>query len=163
MNELSTSVDIDAPSDVVWDVLTDFDEYGEWNPFALVAGRPTEGARLTVELRPPGKRATTFRPTVTRVDPGEELRWRGHLFVRGLYDGEHRFSLEALDDGRTRFVQSETFEGLLVGPINRWLGDATREGFEAMNEALRARAESRAGTSAGDAAAAAGAAGDAAV
>jgi len=142
MSELSTSVEIDAPTETVWAVLTDFDAYPEWNPFMTITGRATEGARLTVELRPPGKRATTFRPTVTRVTEQRELRWRGHLLVAGLYDGEHRFELELLDDGRTGFTQAETFGGLLVGPINRWLGDATREGFERMNAALKARAES---------------------
>jgi hypothetical protein len=142
VNELSTSVEIDAPTDAVWTVLTNFDAYPEWNPVMQVAGRPTEGARLTVELRLPGKRATTFRPTVTRVTEQRELRWLGHLLVAGLYDGDHRFELEPLADGRTRFTQAETFGGLLAGPINRWLGDATREGFERMNAALKARAES---------------------
>jgi hypothetical protein len=142
VSELSTSVEIDAPTETVWAVLTDFDAYPEWNPFLEIAGRASEGARLTVEIRPPGRRATTFRPTVKRVDEGREFRWLGHLFVAGLYDGEHRFELEALDDGRTRFTQAETFGGLLVGPIARLLGDATRRGFEQMNEALRVRAES---------------------
>jgi hypothetical protein len=151
VNELSTSVEIDAPGDVVWDVLTDFDAYDEWNPFMRIAGRPVEGARLTVELRPPGKRAATFRPTVTRVDHGRDFAWLGHLFVTGLYDGEHRFRLEDVGDGRTRLVHAETFEGLLVRPINGWLGDATRRGFESMNEALKMRAESLAAESTLDA------------
>ena len=142
MSELFTSVDVDAPVETVWTVLTDFDDFPEWNPFMRIAGRPSEGARLSVELRPPGKRATTFRPTVTHVDHGRELRWLGHLFVPGLYDGEHRFRLEDLGDGRTRFTQSETFGGLLVRPVDRLFGDATRRGFESMNEALKARAES---------------------
>jgi hypothetical protein len=149
MSELSTSVEIDAPTETVWTVLTAFDTYPEWNPFMEIIGRASEGARLTVELRPPGKRATAFRPTVTRVDEGREFRWLGHLFVAGLYDGEHRFELEALEGGRTRFTQAETFGGLLVGPINRWLGESTRKGFEEMNEALKARAESLASDAAG--------------
>jgi hypothetical protein len=143
--ELSTAVYIDAPPETVWRVLTDFEDYPEWNPFLRVLGRANEGAHLSVELRPPGRRTVTFRPTVTRVERGREFRWLGHLGVPGLYDGEHRFRVEADGDG-TRFTQSERFDGLLVGVVNRWLGmgPATEAGFEAMNDALKTRAEAAA-------------------
>lgn len=142
MRELTTDIDIDAPPETVWRVLADFDHYPAWNPFMRVLGRPNRGARLVVDLSPPGARQTRFRPTVTHVERGRELRWRGHLFVTGLYDGEHRFRIESREDGGSRFVQAESFSGLLVGPINRFVGDATRRGFEAMNAALKTRAES---------------------
>ena len=29
----SDAIDIDAPVERVWEVLTDFERYGEWNPF----------------------------------------------------------------------------------------------------------------------------------
>jgi hypothetical protein len=41
---------------------------------------------------------------------------------------------------RTRLTQSEEFSGLLV-PFTATVLERTRAGFEAMNEALRARAE----------------------
>jgi hypothetical protein len=45
------------------------------------------------------------------------------------------------DVGRCRFEQFETFSGLLAGPI-LWTAEApTRQEFEAMNRALKARAE----------------------
>jgi len=47
----------------------------------------------------------------------------------------------AEDVGRCRFEQFETFAGLLVAPIMWTAAAPTREGFEAMNRALKARAE----------------------
>ncbi|WP_396610977.1 SRPBCC family protein [Haloferax sp. S1W] len=94
--ELTTSIEIDAPPERVWDVLVDFDHYHEWNPFMRVAGRPNEGATLTVHLMPPGGRESVFEPDVTHCEKHRELRW---------------------------------------------LGDETRAGFEAMNEALKTRVE----------------------
>ena len=140
--ELVTEIDVDATPERVWAVLTDFDRYDEWNPFMRVVGRANEGARLDVELRPPGGRAVRFRPTVTHAERGRELRWLGHLYVVGLYDGEHRFTLEPLDGGRTRFVHAESFGGVLAGIVNRVVGESTERGFRAMNEALKARVES---------------------
>ncbi|WP_101295167.1 SRPBCC domain-containing protein [Halegenticoccus soli] len=145
MHEIRATTEIDAPPEIVWRVLTAFDRYPEWNPFLTVVGRPNYGAHLVVEVRPPGRSAARFRPTVTAVERGRELRWLGHLFAPGLFDGEHRFALEPLNDGdRTRFVQSESFRGALAGPLARWLGPATERGFREMNGALKERAEAAA-------------------
>jgi hypothetical protein len=143
MPEIHTTVDVDAPPERVWEVLTDFERYSEWNPFARVLGRPNVGAHLSVELTPPNGRSMRFRPEVTVVESGREFRWLGHLFVPGLFDGEHRYVLEPLDGGsRTRLIHAERFSGVLAGVLLRFVGDDTEAGFERMNEALKRRAES---------------------
>jgi hypothetical protein len=140
--ELSTRVDVDAPPEQVWAVLTDFDRYHEWNPFVRIVGRPTRNARLHVELTPPGGRTVRLRPTVTRAEQGRELRWLGHLWRPGVFDGEHRFVLEPLDGGsRTAVTHAEVFTGTLVPLLWRVVGAGTERGFEAMNAALKRRVE----------------------
>ena len=141
MRSISHSIEIDAVPERVWSVLTDRASFAEWNPFIRrLEGELTAGERLEVEIKPPGGRAMTFKPTVTAVEPNRELRWLGHLLVRGLFDGEHRFEIERLGDGRSRFTQSERFSGLLVRPFGGTLAK-TERGFEAMNRALKERAE----------------------
>ena len=150
MKDIVTSVDVDAPAETVWDVLVDFEAYPEWNPRSRITGTPAEGERLVVAPGPEAEGMPTFKPRVRQAD-GTELRWLGHLYVRGLFDGEHRFVVEDLGEGRSRFVQSESFGGLLVRPIMRLYGEDTRAGFEAVNAALKARAEAvAAGPSDGD-------------
>ena len=141
MRELRTEIEIDAPPEQVWQVLTDFGPYPEWNPFIrLIEGEPQVGSRLKVRIEPPGGRAMTFRPTVQAAETARELRWLGRLFLPGLVDGEHRLALEQLEGGRSRFIQSERFSGLLVGLLAGTLR-ATERGFEEMNEALKSRVE----------------------
>lgn len=141
MKHLETEVTIAAPPNVVWEILSDLDRYSEWNPFVIEAeGSLAVGSRLEVRLQPPGGRATTFRPTVTVVEPERTFEWLGHLGVRGVFDGRHRFQLEPTAVG-TRLVQSEQFGGILVPVLSRSLDRSTRAGFEAMNHALKARAE----------------------
>lgn len=140
--QIRTEIIIDAPPRRVWDVLTDFSAYPDWNPFIRrIAGEVKEGARLEVELRPPGSRATTIRPTVKAAATERELRWLGSLGVPGLFDGEHAFHLEPIGGQRTRLVHEETFSGLLAPAVLRLIGAQTRQGFMAMNEALKNRAE----------------------
>ena len=81
-----------------------------------------------------------------RIEAEQELSWLGRLFIPGLFDGQHSFELELRPGGGTRFTQSEHFRGVLVPLMGRLLSD-TGKGFEAMNEALRDRAEARQQTS----------------
>ena len=148
MSELVTSVDIDAPAETVWTVLTDFARYPEWNGRTRIDGEAVEGARLHVTPGPDAGNLPSFNPRVLRAD-GHELRWLGHLYVRGLFDGEHSFVVEERGEGRSRLTQSETFSGLLVGPVLRRYGEETEEGFHAVNRALKARAEELAAEDAG--------------
>ena len=140
--EIQTSVDIDAPAERVWAVLADFERYPAWNPFVREArGEVREGARLVVRLGPPGGSVRTFKPVVTRAEPGRALSWRGTLGAGWVFRGEHTFRLEPLGAGRTRFHHGETFGGLLVPLLRKSLDTDTRRGFEAMNRALKAEAE----------------------
>ncbi|WP_338727601.1 SRPBCC domain-containing protein [Haladaptatus sp. DJG-WS-42] len=142
MAELTTSVDIDAPPATVWQVLTDFSSYPGWNDYMHISGQPTVGSRLHVSPGPAAGRLPTFKPRVLTADENRELRWLGHFYVNGLFDGEHRFVIDDLGDGRSRFTQSETFSGLLVGPFNRLMSSQTERNFNAVNAALKERAES---------------------
>jgi hypothetical protein len=138
---IETEIDINAPAAKVWAVLTDFPHMPLWNPFITsISGMPAAGERLSVTVRPPGKSAMTFRPTLLAVRPERELRWLGHFIVSGIFDGEHYFLLDPLGDDRTRLTQGESFSGFLVGFMQGAL-DATETGFNAMNAALKRQAE----------------------
>jgi hypothetical protein len=81
-----TQVRIAAPASRVWQVLTDFPRYPEWNPFITgIEGVPEAGARLRVRIQPPGRRSMTFKPAVLVVVRDRELRWLGHLFLPHLF------------------------------------------------------------------------------
>lgn len=139
--QLQSTIEIAAPAERVWAILTDFGAYPEWNPFIpSIEGDAREGAALNVRIAPPGGRAMTFKPRVTAAEQERLLRWLGRLGLPGLLDGEHSFRLDPAGAGRTRFVQSERFSGLLVRFFAKTLAQ-TERGFAQMNEALKRRAE----------------------
>lgn len=83
----------------------------------------------------------TFRPTVIATEAEQRLAWRGKLGIRGLFDGEHSFTLEPFDGGcSTRFVYAENFSGVLVRVAGKMLA-RTAKGFDQFNEAIKQRAE----------------------
>jgi len=139
---IERSIEIDASPTTVWSTLTDTAAYPDWNPFMTrLAGDFTVGATLEVRIEPPNARPMTFKPTVLAMEPERELRWLGKFILPGLVDGEHTLRIEPLAEGRSRFIQTERFSGLLVRPLRSMLGK-TELGFEQMNVALKARAES---------------------
>ncbi|QXP82643.1 SRPBCC domain-containing protein [Methylococcus sp. Mc7] len=142
MHQLETQIEIEAPVEQVWSLLIDFPSYPRWNPFVRsVEGTLEVGQFLKVFIQPPGASGMWFRPTVLALQPNRELRWKGKLFLPGLFDGEHYFKLEAKPGGGTTFRQGETFSGLLVPLLRRSLDGATKQGFVAMNEAVKRQAE----------------------
>lgn len=141
-HRLDTSIEIDAPSERVWSILTDFAGYPRWNPFVRsIAGELEVGRTLDVAVHPPGGRAMTFHPIVLAVEPGRELRWKGKLLIPGLFDGEHWIRVGRGAHGRVVVEHGELFNGLLVPRFRPSIDGATRAGFVAMNEALKREAE----------------------
>jgi len=146
MAQIATSIEIQAPPQTVWDIVADFAAYRSWNPFVKsIAGLQDPGSTLVVTLQPQGGRAMTIRPRLLVCRAPEELRWKGRLVLPGLFDGEHSFQISQLDADKTLFRHEETFSGVLVPLLFRGeLRRATERGFEAMNRALKLRAESSA-------------------
>lgn len=141
MQLIETATDIRAPAARLWSVLTDFSAYPAWNPFITsIEGDPNPGAQLRITIAPPGRRSMSFRPIILVAARERELRWLGRLFVPGLFDGEHAFRLEQRAEA-CRFHHSERFSGVLLPLFGEGLLAATRLGFEAMNAALKRRAE----------------------
>ena len=142
MQKICTDIIIDSPAEKVWGILTDFENFEKWNPFIQVNGGKAEiGSKLDVLMQPPGYKEMAFNPEVLRVDEMHELRWRGKLWFRGLFDGEHVFRIEILDESRTRFIQCERFRGILAPMLIRLMGKNVQKGFEAMNTSLKKESE----------------------
>lgn len=143
MKRIRTVTEIAASPDKVWSILSKAASYPKWNPFIRsIRGEMVKGSRLSVKLAPPGGRPMTFRPTVLEASEPHELRWLGRVLFPGLFDGEHRFAIEPIDEYHVRFIQEERFTGALVPVfLNRSMEKRTTSGFEAMNAALKACAE----------------------
>ena len=142
MKELCTEVEIHATPERVWQLLTDFARFPEWNPFIRrINGELKVGARLDTYLQPSGERGLAIRPVILRVEPNRKLSWIGRLALPGIFTGEHAFIIESLGANHVCFVQREVFTGILVPLLARGLDTNTRRGFEEMNLALKALAE----------------------
>jgi len=139
--ELRAELEIDAPPERVWGVLSDFSAYHEWNPYITgIAGELRQGSELAITVSPPGGNDTVYRPRVLVCDEPRELRWRSQLWMKGLFDGEQFFLCQETPSGGTRFVHGENFTGFFVRFLGQQLLQVAR-GFAFMNQALKERVE----------------------
>ena len=141
MIELRTEIEIQATPEKVWQVLTSLDQYSEWNPFIHHAiGKAKVGETVDITARS-GSKEMTFHCTVIKVEPNKELCWKYHIGLPFLFRGEHSFSIEKAEGNKIRFIDREICTGLLASTQAKNMDTNSRQGFEAMDKALKARAE----------------------
>ncbi len=137
-----SSIDIDAPADVVWRVLTDFDAYGEWNPFQVECSSTLEpGAPLDMKFRlgPGGLRSA--REYIVDVDPGKTFAYSMKRVPLGAVRSLRRHTVIDLGDGRSRYESHFEITGPVSGLVKLTLGKELVAKFASVTEAVGPRAE----------------------
>jgi len=144
--ELRSEIEIQASPSLVWDALTNFRAYGEWNPYIVeAAGELKEGAIVTTVVNFPGSPERTFRRRIVRLVPMEELRWNWTSLLRVVAQSEQYFRLQPVSDIRLRLTLGENLSGLLsphgqsdLSKIAQGL-TLTAQAIKRRSEALKAR------------------------
>jgi hypothetical protein len=100
------------------------------------------GEKVDITI-PSGKKGMTLHCTVIKVEPNKELCWQYHVGHPALFRGEHSFTIVPLGKDKVRFIDKEIFNGLLIFTQAKDIDTNTRQGFEAMDKALKVRAEQK--------------------
>lgn len=141
--DVRAEVEIDAPPERVFDILTDLDRYAEWNPFtphvesSLQVGDPVH---LHVRLGT-GTRLSHRVEYVTAHERPYRLCWGASIGARFLVRADRCQTLTALEGGGTRYLCSDRITGWLTPIVIRFFGESMRRGFEDCALALKKRAE----------------------
>ena len=142
--EIKTEIIINATPEKVWSILTNFENYPNWNPFIKsIKGEVIIGNKIIARIEPPQSKGMTFKPKILTYKNNNELSWVGHFLFTGIFDGEHKFELIDNGNGTTIFRQSEKFKGILVPLFKKQLDNNIKKGFEEMNKKLKELAEQR--------------------
>jgi hypothetical protein len=140
--ELRSEIEIHAPASIVWDVLTNFRAYPEWNPFIVEAdGQLGLGSTVNVTINFPGNRERRLRRCIVKLSPASELRWSSTSILRALVHSEQFFRLRPVTEDRVRLAVGENFSGIMA-PRNPAELSQISQGLTMMNQAIKRRAES---------------------
>lgn len=134
-------VGVQAPAEVIWDVIYDLARWSEWNPtYPAAAGDIRIGSTLSVTLALPGQAPRQLAPVVLEWVPNEQLHWRLSM-MGGLVKTIRYIEIEQLAEASCIVANGEIFSGMMGPSVGKQLGRAINRGFREMNEALKARAE----------------------
>lgn len=132
------SIEIDAPPELVWNVLTAFAEWPRWNPDvkSMAVEGPLEPGTTFRWKAGPG----TIVSTLEEVDAPRSVRWRGRtMSIKAL----HRYRLEPRDGG-THVETEESFSGVLArllrGSLQKTLDRSLEQGLEHLKREAERRA-----------------------
>ncbi|MFF2550244.1 SRPBCC family protein [Nocardia sp. NPDC058058] len=138
---IDNSVEIDAPADLVWQVLTDVAKYGEWNPFVSSCQTTLEpGTPIDMQVQLLGSKPRQQREYIRTHTPGKEFSYNMKP-VPGLLNSLRQHNVIPLEDGRTRYTSHFELNGPLSILVSAVLGGAMRKGFGGMTDGLKQRAE----------------------
>jgi hypothetical protein len=132
-------IEVGAPAQVVWEVLTRLENWPNWNPDVKSMSFPGPLAPGT-EFRwkaGPG----TIVSTLDRIEPPRHISWRGRTLTIDAY---HEWWLEPREGGT--FVRTqEKFYGLLArllrGPLQKTLDKSFADALERLKRESERRAD----------------------
>ncbi len=130
-------IEINAPPEAVWKVLTDVQAFPEWEPnVTKVEGEAALGNKITVHTKFSDR---AFPVTVSEFVPHLRMVWSSGMPL-GLFKGARTFTLTTVDGG-VKVKTREEFTGLLLPLFKGQIGDL-QPTFDAFVEALKAKVES---------------------
>jgi hypothetical protein len=139
------TVDVAAPAEVVWQVLTDLPRYPDWNPFQRrCRGSLEPGSPIAMQARLGRVWVFTVERMLT-VDPGVGFSYAMYPLPFGLLHSLRSHALESTSPVTTRYHSRFELSGRLVSVVAALLGTPLRTGFAAAADALVVRAQSLAG------------------
>lgn len=139
MRQYHTSLEINAPVEVVWNYLVDFGSYPAWNPLVgSLKGNIEEGGQISTYPIPLGK---TYHPTILAFEKNKQLVWRGVKGAGFLLAGKHYYQLEKTDVNTTQFRHGEWFTGLFSWFLPNRLLMKMERAFIEHNNVLKQRIE----------------------
>ena len=141
----SQTVEINAPASVVWEVLTDLEHYGDWNPFCISAKSTLEiGAAVEMLLADYSGAGGTFANTeyLCAFLPERLLSWELRATQESPNAARRDQIIEQVDDQRCRYYSTDAFLGenaaLMMAVVGRWV----KRAFDDTAIALKRRSES---------------------
>ncbi|MGP8023888.1 MAG: SRPBCC family protein [Methanobacterium sp.] len=76
MKEIYTEIEINSSAKIIWNILTNFDNYPNWNPFMKqIIGELQEDSKIQITIKPYNSRSITYKPKILELKPEEKIKW----------------------------------------------------------------------------------------
>lgn len=137
--EYHTAIVLNASIATVWETLTDFSAYPQWNPLVgWLRGDFRTNGQIHMFIKPLNR---SFKARLKTVQQYQEFTWIGAQLAPWFLSGEHYYRLETIGDGVTRLLHGEYFRGLASALISTSVLHRMEQAFIQHNLLLKERIE----------------------
>lgn len=110
---------IETSAEKLWSIISNFNQYKDWNIPLLLSGQCKLNAPLIVQANISGRKPQKFVGRLLVCREMKELEWVGHKIAPVIFSGKHAFIIESIDDAHVTFINKESFSGFAVPFIKK--------------------------------------------
>ena len=143
MQEIKTEIEISAPPEKVWSIISDINKWQDWSPIINASsGSASIGSKLSITMmgKEEGTDGPEYSPVITELSEPAYLRWRAHMMAGFIFTNDKIIELQKTDSG-TKVIHTETFKGLLAPIFCGQMEKGVPPMLNSMNKALKELAE----------------------
>ena len=141
--EIESEIEIAAPADKVWAVITDIENWSEFNSaISASTGIAEKGSVHSVTMRgeEPGSAGPQYAPEIIVFDEGKSYRWRAVMGAGIIFTNDKVFELIPTDTG-TLLKHNEVFNGMMLPLMKGFMQQGVPPILEEMNQAFKSETE----------------------
>ena len=141
MFQIHFTEEIEAPKNIVWDVITDLDDYPSWNKF-VVTCRSTlaVGSAIDMKVKLFPFMKISQNETILANDEGDLLEY-GMNMPFGLLYSSRKHILTETGTNYTNYKSVFVLKGWLSPVVGFLVGSQLRRGFREMTSGIAERAQ----------------------
>lgn len=135
------NLEVDAPPELVWEVITDLDRYGQWNPFVHECRstlKPGDPIHMVVQI---GNGTRRQEEIIQDYREGEGFSYHMKPAPMGALSSFRTHRIAPGADAQTRYHSRFQLDGWLAPVVRGILGAKLEAGFGGMSRGVRDRAQ----------------------
>lgn len=143
MQTVETQIEIQAPPEKVWSIITDIDQWQDWSPtINASSGTAAVGSTVSITMmsKEAGKDGPKYNPQIIQMDEPNYFHWRAHMMAGFIFTNDKIIELEKTESG-TKVTHKETFKGLMAAAMKGQMEKGVPPMLNMMNDALKEKAE----------------------
>ncbi|WP_103070415.1 SRPBCC domain-containing protein [Aquimarina sediminis] len=138
MKEYIIETKINAPKEVVWKTITNFEDYPSWNSILTMKNNDSlqVGKKFDVTIHKPKGKKSKFKVIALSKNDNKSFSARQKVMGNWFLSATHHFIIEEINKNQVMFIQKWELKGIVISLFKKQIFKEL-ESFNQMNEELK--------------------------
>lgn len=138
MKEYKIEIDIKAPKEAVWNVITDFENYQKWNSVLVMKNNDDLllGNKFDVTIVQQNKKQSSFKAVAVSKNDFQSFAAEQKIIGKWFFQATHYFIIKVTDNENIKFIQKWELKGIVASLFRKQIFKELEE-FKKMNLELK--------------------------